>query len=216
MATTKDHVPPKSFFPSPRPSNLITVPCCDVCNSKYGKGDERARNLLTSLETTETHPGIQNQIARKRNRSFLRHEGRSDFQHILRSIKLVDRYSPGDIYLGKYAAFDLNQGLMDRFMERMTRALIYQDNSIGYVDFEIEWRMAPTKQSFESMPSEMKTFLASAEPREIGDNVFIYLGYYCLGRASSLWIMNFYGGVEFITILRDKSGGGRQRNERCI
>jgi hypothetical protein len=30
---TKDHVPPRSFFPEPRPANLITVPSYKICNS---------------------------------------------------------------------------------------------------------------------------------------------------------------------------------------
>ena len=40
---TKDHIPPKGFFPPPRPSNLITVPCCKTCNESYSKDDEAVR-----------------------------------------------------------------------------------------------------------------------------------------------------------------------------
>ena len=32
---TKDHIPPKTLFPKPRPSNLITVPCCKNCNGSF-------------------------------------------------------------------------------------------------------------------------------------------------------------------------------------
>jgi len=43
--TTRDHVPPKCFFPEPRPSNLnlITVPCCESCNHGFSLDDEAAR-----------------------------------------------------------------------------------------------------------------------------------------------------------------------------
>jgi hypothetical protein len=54
-ANERDHIPPKSFFPEPRPSNLITVPSCSKCNRDYGKIDEIVRNLLTSFDTTEVH-----------------------------------------------------------------------------------------------------------------------------------------------------------------
>jgi hypothetical protein len=37
---TDDHVPPKSFYPTPRPSNLITVPSCLKCNQGLGKDEE--------------------------------------------------------------------------------------------------------------------------------------------------------------------------------
>jgi hypothetical protein len=93
---------------------------------------------------------------------------------------------------------------MDRFLERTTRALLYKENSISYIDCKIEWRMAPSGQDFESMPADLKAFIASGKLQEIGNNVFTYAGYYCPGRARSLWIMNFYGGIEFMTILREK------------
>ncbi len=211
--TTKDHVPPKCFFPSPRPSNLIAVPCCCVCKKDYEKYDEPVRNLLTSLETTENHPGIRDQIAGKRNRSYLRKEGKSRLQHMLNSIKFIDRYSPGRIYLGKHPAFDLDQEVMDRFMERTTRALLYKENSISCVGCKIEWRMAPSGKDFGSMPAELKAFIASGNLREIGNNVFTYVGYYCPGRARSLWIMSFYGGVEFMTILREEPDRKRRKTK---
>jgi hypothetical protein len=129
-ATTSDHAPPECFFSKPRPSNLITVPCCLKCNREYGKIDERARNLLTSLEVTEDHPAIQSQIAAKRERSFARPEGRSNFSHILESMTMADAYSPGGIYLGSGPGFDLDQEVMDRLMGKMTRALLHEEFSV--------------------------------------------------------------------------------------
>jgi hypothetical protein len=40
---TRDHVPPDGLFYDPKPSNLITVPCCHKCNSKHSGVDERLR-----------------------------------------------------------------------------------------------------------------------------------------------------------------------------
>lgn len=36
----RDHIPPKTFFPQPRPSNLVTVPCCERCNSGASIDDD--------------------------------------------------------------------------------------------------------------------------------------------------------------------------------
>src|SRR5437016_4846066 len=41
--TTRDHVPPKNLFPRPRPSSLVTVPCCEKCNNRFSKHDEYFR-----------------------------------------------------------------------------------------------------------------------------------------------------------------------------
>ncbi len=190
VATERDHAPPKCFFPPPRPDNMITVPSCEECNRKFGKDDERVRNLLISLDTTELHKAIKNHLALKRNRSLIRQKGRTNFQHILRSMKFVERYSKGGIYLGKAPAFNLDQDVMDRFLERMTRALIYHDNSIGYVNCDIKWRMSLSPEQFESMPTRMKQFLSSGKFQEIGDNIFKYIGLFYPGKANSLWLLN--------------------------
>lgn len=45
-ATTKDHVPPKAIFTKPRPSDLITVPCCFECNNAASVSDEKFKAYL--------------------------------------------------------------------------------------------------------------------------------------------------------------------------
>jgi hypothetical protein len=202
-ATTADHVPPKSFFATPRPNNLITVPCCKICNGSFGKGDERVRNLLTSLQNTENHPAIQGQIADKRNRSYLRPEGASNFLHILNSLKPVDVYTPGGIALGSHPAFNLDQELMNRFIERVTRALLHHETSVGYADGNVEWRMAPTLKNLVSIAAKTKAIRASVAWKEIGKGVFGYAAYCRKGSTTSLYIMSFYGGAHFMSIFRE-------------
>jgi len=46
---TREHVPPKGLFLKPRPSNLVTVPCCFPCNNGYAKDDEYFRLAVSSL-----------------------------------------------------------------------------------------------------------------------------------------------------------------------
>ena len=45
---TREHIPPKGLFPEPRPSDLITVPCCAKCNHANHKADERFRLFVSS------------------------------------------------------------------------------------------------------------------------------------------------------------------------
>lgn len=44
---TVDHVPPAGLFPSPKPDNLIVVPCCFSCNNRHSGFDERLRIAAT-------------------------------------------------------------------------------------------------------------------------------------------------------------------------
>ncbi|WP_440995544.1 HNH endonuclease [Arhodomonas sp. SL1] len=46
-ATTRDHVPPKSIFPRPRPGNLITVPACAECNNGASDLDDLFKVYLS-------------------------------------------------------------------------------------------------------------------------------------------------------------------------
>jgi len=203
-ATTKDHVPPKCLFPLPRPGNLITVPCCEICNTKYGKDDERVRNLLTSLKTTEKHSAIKEQIAKKRDRSYIRLEGRPNLRHIIASVEKVRCHTSGGIYLGKALAFNLDQPTIDRFIERMARALLYHENGIANAECHIVWKMAPEEADIVRMPPDMKAFILGGDVKDIGEGVFSYVGYFYPERVSSLWLLNFYSGIEFMIIVRDR------------
>lgn len=46
---SRDHVPPASIFPSEKPRNLITVPCCTPCNQDFKQLDQRMRNYVAAL-----------------------------------------------------------------------------------------------------------------------------------------------------------------------
>lgn len=46
---TKDHIPPKNLFPSPKPTNLITIWCCKKCNGKFSLIDESFRVFTSSV-----------------------------------------------------------------------------------------------------------------------------------------------------------------------
>src|SRR5260370_40106493 len=43
-----DHVPTACLFSKPRPSDLVTVPCCSSCNREFMKDDEYFRIAVTT------------------------------------------------------------------------------------------------------------------------------------------------------------------------
>ncbi len=202
ISDTKDHIPPLCFFPIPRPSNLITVPCCKYCNNKLGKDDERVRNIITSLSDTEKHNGIKNQLSKKRNRSLIRKEGRSNLEHLLNSIYMAEFKSVNGTILGSRPIINLDQKVMDRFIERMTRALMYNENSIGYSEGDVSWNMSISGDKFTSMPYQLRQLILSGKVKRIGDDIFTYVGYYERNKSKSLWIMNFYNGLEIMSVFR--------------
>jgi len=198
IATEKDHIPPRNLFPKPRPDNLITVPSCSGCNREYGKDDERVRNLITSLYDTESHPAIIDQIGPKRGRSFQRPEGITNLRHFLKSLKPVEAYTKGGIYIGDSVAIDMDQPVMNRFFERMVRGLLYHTNEIEYFEGVFKWRLTLSPEEIQSLPDEIKQMILHGVRGYLGDNIFSYIGVVYPGKAKSLWFMNFYGGIEFM------------------
>jgi hypothetical protein len=124
--------------------------------------------------------------------------------HALNSLKFVDVYTPGGIALGNRPAFNLNQEVMNRFIERVTRALLHHETGVGYANGSVDWRMAPTREKIESMPAEKKAILASVEWKIIGEEIFSYAAYCHAASKKSLYIMSFYGGANFMSIFRLK------------
>ncbi len=54
-ADTRDHVIPESFFPTPKPNNLITLPAHYSCHNRLG--EEYVRSILAGL--AESKPAMQ-------------------------------------------------------------------------------------------------------------------------------------------------------------
>ena len=209
--TDRDHVPPLCLFPT-RPDDAITVPSCRRCNESHGRDDERVRNLLTSLASTESHPAIQGELSGRRDRALNRDVtdlSGKNIEHLLDSILSVEVRTPAGLYLGRGLAFDLDQPVLDRFLSRLTRALLWHEVNVPARDCEIEWRMAPSLSDLDGMLPDRKAFLLSPSRKgSAGGDLFRYAGYVRPGRASSLWLFGFYEGVEFMTRCRTGVGCG--------
>jgi len=209
--TDRDHVPPLCLFPT-RPDDAITVPSCRRCNESHGRDDERVRNLLTSLASTESHPAIQGELSGRRDRALNRDVtdlSGKNIEHLLDSILSVEVRTPAGLYLGRGLAFDLDQPVLDRFLSRLTRALLWHEVNVPARDCEIEWRMAPSLSDLDGMLPDRKAFLLSPSRKgSAGGDLFRYAGYVRPGRASSLWLFGFYEGVEFMTRCRAGAPAG--------
>lgn len=106
-ASDHDHVPPLCLFPKP-PADAITVPSCRQCNVNHGRDDERVRNLLTSLASTESHPAVLGHVAARRDRSLERDVNQrrgKHVEHLLDSLTPVEIRTPGGLHVGRSEAF---------------------------------------------------------------------------------------------------------------
>jgi hypothetical protein len=196
--STRDHVPPKCMFLSPMPNDIqmITVPCCEECRSRHQGDDAIARNFLISSAVAESRQISDDRIEGKRNRSLER--DRRLLKQMTNAITLADVSSGGKVSLGTAAAFNLDQPAMNRFFDRVARALLHEEIGSGHIACTIKWK--PVMDSrFNYGFSKYAT-----QARSIG-NIFSYAGHKKRSSDTWYWFLNFFG-QDFLVVqtIQDK------------
>jgi len=140
-AETRDHVPPRSFFPAKLPpsTRLITVPCCNSCHKVSQATDPILRNLFISVSETESSQHVKEGLAGKRDRSFDRN--RAEFMRLLRLVQRVEVKTPAGIFLRKDLAFNFDVPIVHAFVERTCRAVLWEEFRLPYFVGTFGWRM---------------------------------------------------------------------------
>lgn len=124
-ATTRDHVPPKGLFPQPRPSDLVTVPCCEMCRKAQSLDDEYFIRMVAMRHDVGEHPAAR-QIVEAVHRSFAKSKKQAFAQALVDSVRYVDLYSKAGLYLGKTATYDVDFERLCAVIRRTTLGLFYE------------------------------------------------------------------------------------------
>lgn len=123
---TSDHVPPKSFFPRPRPSNPVTVPACLKCNRGAGKDEEYFLATLMFTEAGVTEVGKKLWNGRLR-RMYEKNIGLR--RRIARSIRRRDVLTPAGIYLGRGMTVAYDARRLEAIAMKIVRGLYFHERS---------------------------------------------------------------------------------------
>jgi len=135
---TDEHVPPKGIFAEPRPTNLITVPCCQTCNNSNSKADELFR-LFVAGAVNRNHRGhelwnkkiLPNTIEKKR----LKYEIRS----MIRTARSVSVATPSGTVELPYVF--VPQAAIKPTLIRITKGLLwtfYPGTTYNDLKFEVQ------------------------------------------------------------------------------
>ena len=120
--TSNEHVPPKCFFPEQKDigegrdyrQNLLTVPSCDLHNSKKSEDDEYLQFVITIH--FENNPIAQKQFSTKIMRAVRRKPSMYNF---------IKENFPVAINGLPSLAFTIDQDRFDKEIDHITRALYY-------------------------------------------------------------------------------------------
>lgn len=121
IADTKDHVPPKTLFPDPKPSNLIPgLPCCEECNQSYSLDEEYFRESLTL--TAKPSPAVR-QLWKKAGRSCSRRPAK--LKSINERIIRLNLVSEKGVYVGTSPGLEFSKPRTDRVIRKIIRGLFF-------------------------------------------------------------------------------------------
>ncbi|MEN6388890.1 MAG: hypothetical protein ABFD04_00620 [Syntrophomonas sp.] len=186
-ATTKDHVPPYSFFSKPAPNNLITVPSCLDCNNSFSNDEEYFRTIIASARSfgEENVPhDVWNRVERSLNRN------KRLLYQINESFRNVDIYS-GKIYLGKRPAFKIDRNRADKVVGKIIKGLFYNEYGIPLAKEYMVKVLLNDEDKI--IPREIFDVTASTPVKELGDGVLRYRNA-CVetNQNYSVWALSFY------------------------
>lgn len=124
-AETDDHVPPKCLFPQPRPSNLITVPSCGICNQGASADEEY---FLASMMFTEagSSPAGRALWQQKLRRMYAKNLGLR--YRIAASLTQVNLVTPAGLFLGRRLAQNPDFARLEKVVVKIVRGLYYMEH----------------------------------------------------------------------------------------
>lgn len=200
-ATTRDHVPPESFYTKPLPSNLITVPACSHCNGRiYSPLDDRMRFYLAAAEgVNDAAKRILNEKVFSEN-SKKRREYKvvSQTFHQVQSPNFVLQRSGGSP-IGKDALV-ISANDLKSFSLRVLRGIVaYSCPKIYRFDGGASVQCLP--ESGRPLEADLKIrssaldVMSRCPPKVIGDGVFKYSVY--SEEAWAFAYFQFYEAIDF-------------------
>ena len=202
---TRDHIPPRSFFPAPRPTDLITVPCCRECHEEFTENDAYLRNYLIFSPQCRGHAAAR-QLHESGLRS-LQDPNTGEFSNPF--LNIANQYRPNSlvstIASGHGATVAPDDERIEDVIERIVVGLFWIENdkylppeyTVDVVgSYDSNYRNWPAQEATRRLQSE-------EEPVNIGQGVFQYWWSWAENAPPeethrSDWMLQFYEGTTFL------------------
>ena len=186
---TRDHVPPAGLFPDPKPSNLLTVPCCYQCNNRKSSFEERLR-ILATIPFDRNQAGAKI-AAEKVFAGTLARGSQIDFiGEMLRSMRPI----PGHPELQRITvdATEWKLGMI-RIVKGLLAALFPEYEVDGSVFGAMDLRPVATEEQLRAM-----AVLKNAKHLERGSGVFHAWYHVEPEPLAGCWMLAFYECLGFL------------------
>lgn len=207
---TKDHIPPKNLYAKPRPCNLITVPCCNDCNSKASKDDEYFRLNVVMRDKTE---GVYEAECLKETvfRSLKRKESIGFKNEFINRVGRRSCFTPAGIFTGTKPVFDVDLSRLDRVAKRTIAGIVFKElgerlpDSFDINVFSTSGMDNLTHSFEEGLKRELDDLLQEQYVYIGSESVFAFWHKYSgTDRYSSLWLLVFFRYTSFVGVICPK------------
>lgn len=196
---TADHVPPKSYYPKPRPSDLITVPSCLKCNHGAGKDEEFFLATFMFSDAGISEAGKQ-LWSEKMHRAYEKNIGLK--RKIADSLKRKEIVTPAGIILGNHWTIKTDQVRFENVVNKIVRGLYYH---------ELHERLAPSSEILSLYLSKEQHFNVAEQhidQLKHGSNGWKGIFEYRFNILEedpniSMWLLRFYNCAYFFAITGD-------------
>jgi hypothetical protein len=191
---SKGHVPPRNLFPKPYPTNLITVPSCDECNSGSSKDDEYFRLMISVRGDIDSHseiPLIQEKII-----SSMSKRKQIGFGKLfLASSRLIARTKPDGLYIGVSPVVIVKTSRMMSVASRIVKGLFYHERKVRLPS---SYKATAFPIRYKDLSDPALSTLRALSSKVIGKGVFSYKCQFLEDDPNeSGWLMFFYEGAPF-------------------
>lgn len=215
---TRDHIPPKNLFPSPRPHNLIAVPSCLKCNQSSSKDDEYFRLVLALRDDTADHPAVR-EILPSVRRALSNPKKYRFTRAFLRTFSEADIQTPAGIYIGKRPAYKVDLNRLERVARRTAIGLFFHRRGLRLPDdyemvaYSEYGKRYASEEERNRIESRVIGPLWSAPQHEIGSGIFSHRALFVEEDPNlSAWALTFFKEVRFVCISVTKEvAAGRPR-----
>lgn len=195
---TADHVPPKAFFPKPRPSNLTTVPSCWACNQIASRDEEYFLAALMFSDAGVTNPG-RKLWTEKLHRMYAKNLGLR--RQVARSLRQIELTTPAGIYLGQRMALYYDEKRLEAVASKVIRGLFFLEQGIAApADWNLRCLFLRKRAHFEAVAGHNHMLKPGAHH---WPSVFQYRVGFVPGQPEeSMWLLQFWETHIFWVIAR--------------
>jgi hypothetical protein len=186
---TRDHVPARNLFPTPRPHNLITVPQCLSCKAGLGEDEEY---FVVAMISDAAPYNAEAEAVREHLYPEIISPGRQRLADCLkRSTKTFNFQTEGGVYLGRKPMLRLDVPRVNRVLDKIVRGLYFcESHRVVSSDMVVTVEILPPPELREDLAFQITL---EAETKWRGNKVFRWKRAFAQDNPrAGMWLMSFY------------------------